>query len=118
MSSGLSSTLRRIILLGLAAAAGAAAFAWWRDRRPAGTVMPPEWPPFEPKIVPPLDTAPVVWSGPTDDGVAPAGFPIKAKVSSGIFHEPGGRFYDRTIADRYYQSAGAAEADGYRRSKR
>jgi hypothetical protein len=38
-------------------------------------------------------------------------------VSSGIFHEPGGRFYDRTRADRCYPTAAAAEADGYRRSK-
>jgi hypothetical protein len=47
----------------------------------------------------------------------PAGFPVKVKVSSGIFHVPGGRFYDRTNADRFYATADGAEADGYRRSK-
>ena len=48
---------------------------------------------------------------------APASHPIKAKESSGIFHVPGGRFYDRTKPDRCYPTAAAAEADGYRRSK-
>ena len=53
----------------------------------------------------------------TSDGAAPEGFPVKVKVSSGIFHVPGGRFYDRTNPDRWYATTGAAEADGYRRSK-
>jgi hypothetical protein len=52
-----------------------------------------------------------------DDGTVPPGHPIKAKDSSGIFHVPGGRFYDRTTPDRCYPTAAAAEADGYRQSK-
>ena len=51
------------------------------------------------------------------DGTAPTTHPVKAKESSGIFHTPGGRFYDRTKPDRCYPTAAAAEADGYRRSK-
>ena len=47
----------------------------------------------------------------------PDGYPVKVKISSGIFHVPGGRFYERTTPDRCYPSAAAAEADGYRPSK-
>jgi hypothetical protein len=54
---------------------------------------------------------------PLDDGSCPRGYPLKAKESSGIFHVPGGRFYERTNPDRCYANAADAEADGYRRSK-
>ena len=47
----------------------------------------------------------------------PDSHPVKVKVKSGIFHVPGGRFYERTSADRWYPNAEAAEADGYRPSK-
>jgi methylphosphotriester-DNA--protein-cysteine methyltransferase len=43
---------------------------------------------------------------------------VKAKLTSGIFHLPGGASYARTRADRCYLSAEAAEADGLRASKR
>jgi hypothetical protein len=43
---------------------------------------------------------------------------VKAKLASGIFHVPGSANYTRTQADRCYLSAGAAEADGLRASKR
>jgi hypothetical protein len=42
---------------------------------------------------------------------------VKLNLQSGIFHVPGGRFYDRTVPGRCYTSAEAAEADGYRRAK-
>ncbi len=58
-----------------------------------------------------------LWMEPTDDGSCPDGYPVKAKAGSGIFHVPGGRFYERTKPDRCYASAADAEADGYRRSK-
>jgi hypothetical protein len=48
----------------------------------------------------------------------PASHPVKAKLRSGIFHEPGGASYGRTIPDRCYQDATAAEADGLRRAQR
>jgi hypothetical protein len=51
------------------------------------------------------------------DGVCPDGYLVKANAASGIFHVPGGRFYDRTIPTRCYAAAEAAEADGYRRAK-
>jgi hypothetical protein len=57
------------------------------------------------------------WVGPDDDGSCPISHPIKANDNSGIFHVAGGRFYDRTKAERCYQSAEAALADGYRQAK-
>jgi hypothetical protein len=57
------------------------------------------------------------WVEPRDGGVCPAGHPVKANDSSGIYHVPGGRFYDRTVAVRCYASPEAAAADGYRPAK-
>ena len=56
------------------------------------------------------------WVVPVDDA-CPHGYPVKANDNSGIFHVPGGRFYDRTVPERCYADAADAEADGYRRSK-
>ena len=53
----------------------------------------------------------------SDTTDAPEGYPVKVNVRSGIYHEPGGRSYDRTRADRWYRSASDAEADGFRASK-
>jgi len=63
------------------------------------------------------DAVEPAWLPANEDGSTPAGHPVKVKESSGIFHVPGGRFYDRTKPDRCYPTAAAAEADGYRRSK-
>ncbi len=54
---------------------------------------------------------------PPVDGQCPDGYPIKANDNSGIFHVPGGRFYERTVPERCYADAHDAEADGYRRAK-
>ena len=59
--------------------------------------------------------APGDWAEPNGNS-CPADAPIKAKTRSGIYHVPGGRFYDRTAPDRCYRSEAAAQADGYRRS--
>jgi hypothetical protein len=135
MSSAASASLRRLVLLAILIAAGGAVFARLRSRNGGDDGGPPEWPPFEPRIVPTIESddrsgqgrAPVpgtgarhsaeTWMRPAADGATPDGFPVKVKVSSGIFHVPGGRFYERTTADRCYPSAAAAEADGYRPSK-
>jgi hypothetical protein len=61
----------------------------------------------------PLATA--TWCEPVD-GECPEGYPVKV-ARSGIFHEPGGRSYDRTVPERCYAAAAHAEADGYRRAK-
>ena len=57
------------------------------------------------------------WAEPLDDGGCPPSHPIKANNNSGIYHLPGGRFYERTVAERCYSTAEAAEADGYRPAK-
>lgn len=54
---------------------------------------------------------------PADAGACPLSHPIKANGNSMIYHAPGGRFYDRTRAERCYADAAAAEADGYRAAK-
>ena len=53
-----------------------------------------------------------------DDGTCPASHPVKAKMSSKIFHVEGGLNYARTHPDRCYRDAAAAEADGLRKSAR
>ncbi len=60
---------------------------------------------------------PGTWVEP-DDGACPISHPVKAKLSSGIFHAPGAQMYERTRADRCYPDAASAEADGLRASKR
>lgn len=60
------------------------------------------------------DDAP--WVAPAD-GTCPLSHPVKANDNSGIFHVPGGRFYDRTKAERCYATPEAATADGYRAAK-
>ena len=51
------------------------------------------------------------------NGDCPDGYPVKANDNSGIYHVPGGRFYDRTVAERCYANADDALADGYRPAK-
>ena len=51
---------------------------------------------------------------PANDGVCPQTHPVKAKLSSKIFHTPGGRNYSRTHADRCYPDEASAQADGLR----
>jgi hypothetical protein len=109
MSAKVVRTSAMVLMFGVLIGAAA---AWWRGR--SGSVpptSPPEWPPIRPTTEQPT------WVPAPGDGSTPDGFPVKVKVSSGIFHVPGGRFYDRTGADRCYATADAAEADGYRQSK-
>jgi hypothetical protein len=57
------------------------------------------------------------WVEPTG-AMCPTSHPVKAKLSSKIFHLPGSASYDRTHPDRCYVDADAAEADGLRAAKR
>lgn len=57
------------------------------------------------------------WVDPDAEGDCPSSHPVKLKLSSGIFHVPGGASYERTNADRCYCTAEDAESDGYRASK-
>ena len=130
--------LRRLLLLALLAASVAAALRALRGRRALGTAPDagPSWPPINPAGAPgaaerapagqPLDAtaAPLpspdlpapAWVAPVD-GACPVGYPIKAN-RSGIYHVPGGQFYDRTVPERCYPDQPTAEADGYRAARR
>jgi hypothetical protein len=115
--------LRRLLFLGVLSAAG---YALWKrfaanvGDEPTGLGWEAQPSPFPP--------APVVRSTPApassaawveaDDGACPTTHPVKAKLTSGIFHVPGGTNYERTRADRCYVDPPAAEADGLRQAKR
>ncbi len=138
---------KRLVWLAVLTAMTAVIARWWSTRSvptPSGT---PAWPPFDPPapaprpvIVPQVSdeplpaasdvpAAPVVpearGDGPANaavwvarvDGDCPLHHPVKANDNSGIYHVPGGRFYDRTKAERCYVDAESAAADGYRAAK-
>lgn len=102
-------------------AVGAVLLAWWwrlhtETARMAVGAARASWPTASENGA----TAPSVlrtWVPPADDGSCPVDHPVKVKESSGIFHPPGGRLYERTRADRCYLDAAAAAADGFRRSQ-
>jgi hypothetical protein len=115
-------------------------YAMWRayERRKVNTGVnwdpqpfpyPPQPHAEAPSETEPAPSAPVVetaaveaagesgWIEP-NDGACPASYPVKAKLTSGIFHVPGGSNYERTHPDRCYASPEAAESDGLRPAKR
>ena len=117
--------LRVLIVIGILVAM---IMAWTRRARSSGGVAPPDialpdialpdialpditLPEIEPRV--PVAT----WAEPID-GACPDGYPVKAKLSSGIFHMPGMVNYARTTPDRCYASPEAAAADGLRPAKR
>lgn len=51
------------------------------------------------------------------DGSAPEGFSIKGNTDSMLYHVPGSRFYDRTVAELWFATAEDAEAAGYQLPK-
>ena len=123
--------LRRVLFLGLLAAV---AYAVWKRLTGTGgggdlvaVGSPTELRPSPPVPVVP-SVPPVVTAGPDpapspawvepDDGSCPISHPVKGKLTSGIFHVPGGQNYERTRADRCYTDTRSAEADGLRQAKR
>ena len=115
---------RRLLVIVSTAVLVAALANWWRQRSESTSAAdPPQWPPWPdaPTTTAPATTAAARESAPAwiagSDGEAPVGYPVKLNESSGIFHVPGGRFYQRTNPDRWYATAEAAIADGYRQSK-
>ena len=120
--------LRRLFWLGALTGAGLGAYKVWL-RKQSAPVESPQWPPI-PTDTPetfagmsagnestePVSQPATLWVAPVD-GTCPDGYPVKANDNSGIFHVPGGRFYDRTVAERCYASADDAVADGYRPAK-
>ncbi len=105
------------VWLGLAAATAVALSKVLGSREhSAGTsdgADPAGWPPLPDE----RPAARAAWVEPTG-GVCPTSHPIKAKLSSKIFHLPGTASYERTNADRCYAEASQAEADGLRPAKR
>jgi large subunit ribosomal protein L22 len=48
-----------------------------------------------------------------EDGSVPEGYEIKGNASSKKFHIPGGRYYDITVAELFFDTVESAEAAGY-----
>jgi large subunit ribosomal protein L22 len=56
------------------------------------------------------------WAGsalPLDDGSAPEGFAIKGNADSMLYHTPESPYYDRTVAEVWFDSVDNAEAAGF-----
>ena len=115
-------------MMGAGVVAGAF-YAGWRAYRarlpqPSGeTTWEPAPFPFPPIPRPRATAAPAVETETEPstlavNGDCPTSHPVKGKLTSGIYHVPGGLNYDRTRADRCYLDAAAAESDGLRASKR
>ncbi len=110
--AGVKRLLKLLLLVGVVAAV-----AQLLRRRPAPPSASPTAPP-EP-VAAPRPAAPTEpWVEPATGGTCPPGYPVKAKLSTKIFHVQGGALYERTTPDRCYASPVAAEADGLRPSKR
>jgi hypothetical protein len=56
-------------------------------------------------------------TAPYSSGECPSWAPIKGNGNSGIYHVPGGRWYDVTYAEECFTTASAARAHGYRASR-
>lgn len=48
-----------------------------------------------------------------EDGSIPEGHPIKGNANSMLYHQPGGRYYEVTIAEVFFDTPEHAEAAGY-----
>ena len=128
--------LRRLFWLGVLVGGGYGGYVAWNRRRSTDAGAP-QWPPLPVTNTDTVTTdtvktatvktgarqttaAPAAetprWVAPVN-GECPDGYPVKANVNSRIFHVPGGRFYDRTAAERCYANADDALADGYRPAK-
>ena len=134
--------LKRVLKLGVLAGAGYAVWRYFEKQRSDSGVgwepQPFPYPP-QPRSSEPIadEAAPAdapsrvqpdvkpettvvdgaAWVEPNGDA-CPSTHPVKAKLSSKIFHVPGGQSYDRTHPDRCYRDASAAEGDGLRQAAR
>jgi len=53
---------------------------------------------------------------PNEDGSAPEGYTVKGNANSGLYHEPGGQWYEQTEAEFWFKSAEDAEAAGFKKA--
>jgi hypothetical protein len=114
--------MRRLLILAALVALG---FVVARSRRAVRTPEPDSDPwSTKPPVAAEAPEAPeapeaqtAAWVDPVN-GECPPTHPVKAKLSSGIYHLPGMLAYARTHPDRCYLDATAAEADGLRPAKR
>ena len=49
----------------------------------------------------------------TEDGEQPEGFPVKGNAGSNLYHLPGSRYYDQTVAEVWFATAEDAERAGF-----
>lgn len=125
--------IKRVLGLGVVTGLGYAAYRAYRARVPASPdggsweAAPFPFPPIPrpaPATATPTATRPTAVPDFLErsidplDGECPDSHPVKGKLSSGIYHQPGGLNYTRTRADRCYLDPTAAESDGLRPSKR
>jgi len=61
----------------------------------------------------PAEDAPGGSAPANEDGSAPEGFEIKGNADSMLYHVPGSRFYEQTVAEIWFATAEDAEAAGY-----
>lgn len=50
---------------------------------------------------------------PLEDDSMPDGYPVKGNADSGKFHQPDGRWYEKTVAEVWFADAATAEAAGF-----
>jgi large subunit ribosomal protein L4 len=53
---------------------------------------------------------------PLKSGKAPKGYEVKGNADSGLYHEPGSRWYDATEAEFWFKSAEDAETAGFKKA--
>ncbi len=51
-----------------------------------------------------------------EDGTAPEGYLVKGNADSGLYHAPGGRWYDSTVAEFWFKDEEAAVAAGFKKA--
>ncbi len=65
------------------------------------------------KDVADADELPTGAHAPLEDGAQPDGYEIKGNADSMLYHVPGSRFYNQTVAEVWFDTAESAEAAGY-----
>jgi small subunit ribosomal protein S2 len=81
------------------------------EEAPAADV--PEVPAEEAPVVEASADLPEGAAAAKEDGSQPDGYPIKGNAQSKKFHQPGGRWYDQTAAEVWFDTAESAEKAGF-----